>query len=156
MTLLTRLFCLACLPLAALAQDFTLAQFLNIQSAGSPTFRMDGLEVAYMTNTSGQPQVWRTFDRQGPTTQVTFEEDGVDGAWWSPVNPLHLIVAASRGGNERSKLYLLNPNQSPMLPLTPWTMTVSIVSEVGRATETLSATRLTFATALISMFTSTT
>ncbi len=119
MTLLTRLFCLACLPLAALAQDFTLAQFLNIQSAGSPTFRMDGLEVAYMTNTSGQPQVWRTFDRQGPTTQVTFEEDGVDGAWWSPVNPLHLIVAASRGGNERSKLYLLNPNQSPMLPLTP-------------------------------------
>jgi len=119
MTRLTRLLCFLLVPLAALAQEFALSQYLNIQNAGSPTFRADGLELAYVTNISGQPQVWRAYDRLGPITQVTFEADGVDGAWWSPVNPQHMIIAASRGGNERTKLYLLSPNQSPLIPLTP-------------------------------------
>lgn len=54
----------------------------------------------------------------GAFSQITFEEDGVDGAWWSPTNPAHMIVSAARGGSEKSKLFLLNPGRSPLVPLT--------------------------------------
>lgn len=103
----------------ARAAEFTLAQFLNVQSAGQGRFNPTSTEVSYICNTSGEPQVWRVENRVGLYTQVTFEEDGVDGAWWSPVNQKQMIVSAARGGSERSKLFLLNPNQSPLIPLTP-------------------------------------
>lgn len=102
----------------AMGQDFTLSQFLNIQSASRASFSPSGGELAYITNVSGEPQVWRTFDRPGPISQLTFEEDGVDGVWWSPVIQSQMIVSASRGGSEKSKLYLLNPGLSPLIPLT--------------------------------------
>lgn len=101
----------------AFCQDYTVSQFLNIQTATRATFSPSGTEVAYITNISGQPQVWRSFDRPGPINQLTFEEDGVDGVWWSPVNATQMIVSAARGGSEKSKLYLLNPGQSPLVPL---------------------------------------
>lgn len=105
--------------LTAIAQDFTLAQFLNVQSATKASFSPAGTELCYVTNISGEPQVWKTFDHPGPVTQLTFEEDGVEGAWWSPVDRSQMIVAASRGGSEKSKLYMMNPGLSPLVPLTP-------------------------------------
>lgn len=112
---------LACILLASKAQaaDFTLAQFLNIQSASQGHFNPASTEVSCISNVSGEPQVWRVENKLGTFSQITFEEDGVDGAWWSPTNPSQMIVSASRGGNERSKLFMLNPNQSPLIALTP-------------------------------------
>ncbi len=101
------------------AADFTLAQFLNVQTSHRPSFHPNGTEVSFISNVSGEPQVWRVVGRQGTLVQTTFEPDGVDGAWWSPVSPQHMIVSASRGGSERSKLYMINPNMSPLIPLTP-------------------------------------
>lgn len=114
----TLLFVLA-LTAITFGQEFTLPQFLNIQSAGQGTFDPQGKQIAYLSNVSGVPQVWKMFDKPSAPRQLTFEEDGVDGVWWSPVNPAHMIVAASRGGSEKSKLYLLNPDTSPLVPIVP-------------------------------------
>jgi dipeptidyl aminopeptidase/acylaminoacyl peptidase len=101
------------------AQDFTLPQFLNVQYARQANFNPTGSEICFVSNVTGEPQVWRGFVRPGAQLQVTFEEDGVDGAWWSPVSQNQMIVSASRGGSEKSRLFLVNPNMSPMLPVTP-------------------------------------
>lgn len=103
----------------AFGQDFTLSQFLNVQYANRPSYNPQGTEVAYITNISGEPQVWITGDRLRAPKQITFEPDGVDGVWWSPTNPAHVIVAASRGGNERTKLYMMTPGFTPLMPVTP-------------------------------------
>ena len=100
------------------AQEFTLSQFLNVQYATRPSYNPQGTEVAYISNISGEPQVWISGDRLKAPKQVTFESDGVDGVWWSPKSPAQVIVAASRGGNERSKLYMMTPGYTPLMPLT--------------------------------------
>lgn len=118
MKTLLHIVSIVCLfALTAFAQDFTLAQFLNVQSASGASFSPSGTELVFVSNISGEPQVWKTFDRPGPTSQLTFEEDGVEGVWWSPVNSTQMIVAASRGGSEKSKLYMMNPGLSPLVPL---------------------------------------
>jgi len=101
------------------AAEYTLSQFLNVQSANSGSFSPKGDELSYISNVSGEPQVWSVSSRSGLFSQVTFEEDGVDGAWWSPVDPRIMVVAVARGGSERTKLYMLTPLYSPLVPLTP-------------------------------------
>ncbi|MCB9366658.1 MAG: S9 family peptidase [Calditrichaeota bacterium] len=101
------------------ASDFTLSQFLNVQYAQRPTFNPTATELAYISNVSGEPQVWRVVGRMGKLIQTTFEPDGMDGVWWSPASSNQMVVSASRGGSERSKLYMLDPNVSPLMPLTP-------------------------------------
>ncbi len=107
------------LAASAFAQEFSLSQFLNVQSATRPTISPTGREVAYISSISGEPQVWRMHDRPSAPRQTTFESEGVDGVWWSPVNPTHMIVAASLGGSEKSKLFLINPGYTPLIPITP-------------------------------------
>ncbi len=107
------------LTVAGYGQEFTLSQFLNIQYAAQGTFDPQGKQVAYLSNVSGVPQVWKMLDKPSAPKQLTFEEDGVDGVWWSPVNPAHMIVSAARGGSEKSKLYLVNPDVSPLVPIVP-------------------------------------
>ncbi|MBK6767097.1 MAG: S9 family peptidase [bacterium] len=116
--LLTLCFFLFSLAQQLNAAEYTLSQYLNIQSASGGSFNPRGDELSYISNVSGQPQVWSVSSRSGLFSQMTFEEDGVDGAWWSPTDPTKMIVAASRGGSERSKLYMVTPLRSPLIPLT--------------------------------------
>jgi dipeptidyl aminopeptidase/acylaminoacyl peptidase len=114
-----KLSVLLLLSTLAVAQEFTLSQFLNVQYANRPSYNAQGTETAYITNISGEPQVWIRGDRVPAPRQVTFEPDGVDGVWWSPANAAHMIIAASRGGNERTKLYMMTPGYTPLMPVTP-------------------------------------
>jgi dipeptidyl aminopeptidase/acylaminoacyl peptidase len=102
----------------ALSQEYTLNQFLNIQGASNPCFNSSGNDFVYLTNTSGVNQVWRTTALPGAVRQLTFEPDGVEGAWWSPVSDELMVIAAARGGNERTQLYLFNPAGSPWYRIT--------------------------------------
>jgi dipeptidyl aminopeptidase/acylaminoacyl peptidase len=101
------------------SEDFSLTQFLNIQYARHADFRSDGYELAYVTNISGEPQVWRILATGGYQTQVTFDTNGVDRAWWSPTDPNWVVVSAAAVGNERSQLYLLSPWGSKWYRVTP-------------------------------------
>ena len=103
---------------AAFAQEYTLNQFLNIQRALKPSFSPDGQEIVYLTNISGVNQAWQSKLWPGTNRQLTFEPDGLDGAWWCPISADLMVISASRGGNERSQLYLFNPKGSPWYRVT--------------------------------------
>ena len=109
---------MAALVSMAHGQEYTLNQFLNIQRATNPTFSPKNTELAYLTNISGVNQVWKSYSMPGLTNQLTFEPDGVEGVWWSPTDPELMVIAASRGGNEMSQLYLFNPVGSPWYRIT--------------------------------------
>ncbi len=103
---------------AAGVNGFPLLNYLNIQYAVKPTPHPSGNEFAYITNITGVPQVWRISAGSGYQNQVSFDTNGVEAAWWSPVYADLLIVAAAVGGNERSQLYQVNPYGGEWVRLT--------------------------------------
>jgi dipeptidyl aminopeptidase/acylaminoacyl peptidase len=94
---------------AVSASGFSLQQYLNIQYARRPSLSPNGTQVLYVSNISGVPQIWRMSSAGGYQHQVTFDTNGVDATWWSPVDPTLMVLSAAPGGSERNQLYFANP-----------------------------------------------
>jgi len=76
MTKLRLLLFLLALSLPAFGQGYTIQQYLNIKSAGAPTFSPDGNQIAYLTNVTGTNQVWVVNVAGGAPKQLTnFKSD---------------------------------------------------------------------------------
>src|SRR5262249_3171675 len=85
---------------------FSIDRFLNIRSATSPTFSPDGRFVAFLTNITGVMQLWQVPVEGGWPTQLTFTNETVRSAHYSPIRH-EIIYSMDTGGNERTQLYLL-------------------------------------------------
>jgi dipeptidyl aminopeptidase/acylaminoacyl peptidase len=101
---------------------YTIAQYLNVRQAFHPSFSSDGARLAFLTNITGDPQVWQIAldDRAAMLwpDQLTFETDRVLGAWFSPApSDARLIFARDAGGNENAQLFLLSAD-GVVTPLT--------------------------------------
>jgi dipeptidyl aminopeptidase/acylaminoacyl peptidase len=81
-------------------------RYLNVRAAGSPSFSPDGRFVAYLSNTTGIPQVWLIAAAGGEPVQLTFGQDAVRDVHFSPVRH-ELVFGMDSGGNERTQLYRL-------------------------------------------------
>src|SRR5262249_6753789 len=92
-------------------------RYLNIRSAQDPTYSASGEEIAYLTNITGTNQVWKTQVRGGWPEQLTFFEDRVQSVRWSPRGDA-ILFTKDRGGDERSQLYLMDPNGETIVALT--------------------------------------
>lgn len=113
------------------AEDYSLIQFLNVQSATAPHFAPNGRDIVYTTNITGVPQIWGMAVLGSYQKQITFDTNGVAGASWSPTDDKMMIISAGVGGNERTQLFQLNPYGGPVKRLTtddeaiysmgPWT-----------------------------------
>jgi len=102
---------------------YTIAQYLNVKQAFHPTFSADGQRLAFLTNITGDPQVWQIALTDSAAIpwpdQLTFETDRVMGAWFSPVRgDGRLIYARDTGGNENAQLFLLSADGAHVTPLT--------------------------------------
>lgn len=98
-------------------ERFGIDRYLNIRSAGSPTFSHNGDKVAFLTNITGTPQVWMVGAQGGWPEQLTYYPDRVDFISWSP-DGTGLVFAKSRGGDENAQLYWLAPDGSDIRALT--------------------------------------
>ncbi|HMF14734.1 MAG TPA: S9 family peptidase [Gemmataceae bacterium] len=85
---------------------FSIDRFLNIRSATGPTFSPDGRFVAFLTNITGVMQLWQVPVEGGWPTQLTFANESVRSAHYSPIRH-EIAYSMDTGGNERTQLYLL-------------------------------------------------
>jgi dipeptidyl aminopeptidase/acylaminoacyl peptidase len=92
-----------------LAYEF--ARYLKVRGAWGPSWSSDGLRLSFLTEITGVPQVWEVASR-APSwpEQLTFYEERVSGAWYSPEED-RLLFGMDAGGNERSQLFLLQDGE---------------------------------------------
>lgn len=99
------------------AQPYTIQQYLNIKSAGSPTLSPDGKQMAYLTNTTGTSQVWLIDLPSGTPKQLTNYEDNVGFVRWLPDNT-GIIFGKARGGDENTQFFWMKTDGSNVRALT--------------------------------------
>ena len=96
---------------------YGMERFLNIRSASGPSISPKGDEVVYLTNVSGVNQVWKNQIVGGYPEQLTFFDDRVREVHWSPRGDV-VLFTKDQGGDERTQLYLMDPNGETIEPLT--------------------------------------
>ncbi|MCZ6676827.1 MAG: S9 family peptidase [Candidatus Poribacteria bacterium] len=92
-------------------------RYLNIRSAYGGKFSPNGKQIAFLTNITGVPQVWRIDAPGGWAHQLTFYTERITGVSWAPKGNL-LVFGMDMGGNEREQLFLMRSDGSETLPLT--------------------------------------
>ncbi|MBI4234459.1 MAG: S9 family peptidase [Chloroflexi bacterium] len=95
----------------------SIEQYLNIRSAYGASFSPSGRRLAFLTDITGTPQVWAVDTRSGWPDQVTFFDERVGLAEYSPTEDL-LVFAMDQGGSERHQLYLASGDGRSLVPLT--------------------------------------
>ncbi|MDQ3179198.1 MAG: S9 family peptidase, partial [Acidobacteriota bacterium] len=102
---------------SALAQNYSIERYLNIRSAGSPTFSADSGRIAFLTNITGTSQIWMMPAGGGYPEQITAYQDNVGFVEWSP-NGSGLIFGKAIGGNENTQFFWLSNDGSEIKELT--------------------------------------
>ncbi len=93
-------------PQPVTAERFEVERYLNIRAATDPDLSPSGATVAFLTNVTGQNQVWRIPATGGWPDQVTFGQEPVSNYAWSPVSEDRIVFSRDVGGNERRQLHL--------------------------------------------------
>jgi len=84
-------------------------QFTAVRMTNGLTFSPDGEYVAYISNTSGQFNVWKQSVKGGWPWQITtFEDNTVRNVKWTPNN--ELLFLADHHGNEMHQIHRINAN----------------------------------------------
>jgi len=95
---------------------YDVARYLNIRSAGAASMGPDG-QLAFLLDTTGTSQVWRLDEPGAWPRQLTFEEESVSFASFSPTRD-ELVFGMDEGGNERVQLFRLAGDGSETVALT--------------------------------------
>ncbi len=86
------------------------SRFLNARAAFRPTLAPDGVRLSYLTETTGQAQVWVGGAKGGGApVQATFGDGSVTFQEWSPAGAW-IAYGTDRGGDEREGFYLVSPD----------------------------------------------
>ncbi len=96
---------------------YTIQQYLNIKSAGSPSLSPDGKEMVYLTNTTGTSQVWSMTLPSGTPRQLTNYEDNIGFVRWLG-DGSGIIFGKAKGGDENTQFYWMKTDGSGVRPLT--------------------------------------
>ena len=88
--------------------EFT--RYLKIRSSWGASWSPDARRVSFLTEITGVPQVWEVPVEGGWPEQLTFYEERVSGAEYSPIDN-RLLFSMDAGGNERMQLFLLQDDE---------------------------------------------
>lgn len=97
---------------------YSFDKYLKIRSAHSPSFSPDGRRLAFLTDITGVPQLWELPATGGWPDQLTFHEDRVSGAEYSPTQN-RIAFSMDSGGDERAQIYLLSSGEERDLTREP-------------------------------------
>jgi dipeptidyl aminopeptidase/acylaminoacyl peptidase len=101
----------------SVAQDNNIERYLNIRSAGSPTFNKDASKIAYLTNITGTNQIWLVDANGGYPEQLTSYQDNIGFVKFSPSGDW-IAFGKAKGGDENTQLFLMSPDGSTIKQLT--------------------------------------
>ena len=85
---------------------YEFARYLKVRGAWGASWSPDSQRVSFLTEITGVPQVWEVPVGGGWPEQLTFHEERVSGAEYSPIRD-EILFGMDAGGNERSQLFLL-------------------------------------------------
>jgi dipeptidyl aminopeptidase/acylaminoacyl peptidase len=105
------------LAFSVFPQGNTIQQYLNIKSAGSPSFSPDARQIIYLTNTTGTSQIWLIEVVGGVPRQLTNYEDNIGFARWLP-DGSGIIFGKARGGDENTQFFWMKPDGTGVRELT--------------------------------------
>jgi dipeptidyl aminopeptidase/acylaminoacyl peptidase len=105
-----------CLSIAAQG-TYTIQQYLNIRSAGSPTLAPDGKRLFYLTNVTGTSQVWMINLPSGAPKQITNYDDNVGFVRFSPKGDA-LVFGKAKGGDENTQFFWMKADGTGIKELT--------------------------------------
>lgn len=89
--------------------ETSVARMAMIGSCSSPTFSPDGRLLAFVSNISGLPQVWKVATSGGWPEMVTGFDDPVGFVNWSP-DGSWLAFNLAPGGGMNEQIYLVRPD----------------------------------------------
>jgi dipeptidyl aminopeptidase/acylaminoacyl peptidase len=95
---------------------FDVERYLTVRSAYGASVSPGG-RVAFLTDTTGVPQVWTVDGPEAWPDQRTFLDERVTFVDYSPTRE-EFVYGADVGGNERADLYRLDPDAGPPVDLT--------------------------------------
>jgi len=83
----------------------------------SPSFSPDGKDIAFISNLSGIPQLWKISSNGGWPIQLTNFNSPVSNASWSP-NGNKIAFQLAPGGGMNSQVYIINADGSGIRQIT--------------------------------------
>src|SRR5262249_5927824 len=89
-----------------LMEHRSFARYLNVRQAFGASFAPDGDTIAFLTDITGLPQVWRIDAPGAWPEQLTFGADSVRGICYAPAGD-RLLFSRDHDGDERTQLHLL-------------------------------------------------
>jgi dipeptidyl aminopeptidase/acylaminoacyl peptidase len=93
-------------------------RYLYVQTASGPSLSPDGRRLAFLSDITGQRQLWVVDAAGGWPRQITFGSEGVREQSWSPRGDW-IFYSADRAGNEREAFYLISPDGTKERELLP-------------------------------------
>lgn len=97
--------------------DRTIALMARIGLSTSPSLSPDGNQIAFVSNMSGIPQIWRLPMQGGFPVQVTASDDPVGFVRWSP-DGAWLAFNVAPGGGFNEQIYVVRPDGTGLRRLT--------------------------------------
>ena len=88
-----------------------LTQYDNLRTASFSGWSPDGKGMLVRTQFGNTEQLHRVYEPGGRREQVTFFNEPVEGGFVRNANDGAMLLTLSRGGDENTQIYSLNPNQ---------------------------------------------
>lgn len=89
---------------------YEFSRYLKVRGAWGASWSPDGRRVSFLTDITGVSQVWEVPAGGGWPDPLTFYEERISGADFSPVEN-RVLFGIDVGGNERTQLYLLGSGE---------------------------------------------
>jgi dipeptidyl aminopeptidase/acylaminoacyl peptidase len=96
---------------------YDIERYLNVRGAGGASVGPDGERLSFLVDTTGTNQVWSLSGPGEWPDQLTFYEERITFADWSPTRD-ELAFGKDEGGNERAQMFRVAGDGSEVVPLT--------------------------------------